>query len=211
MLTRACSTNFLGVQIDEGLNWKEHIKLLTSKLIKVSGILFTTKPVLNYDSLHILRCSLFLPYVNYCSEIWGNTYKTKLNDIILIQKKIIRAICGINDMRNSTSPLFYKCGILKFVDLLAYKTLIVMFKVKNNVLPLGIQSLFTINSNSYNTRQSGKFTQKYVCTTMKSMTLSVAGAKLWNYLKTNITTINTICVFKKMCGFYFLGKYINNT
>ena len=37
-------------------------------------------------------------------------------------------------MRTNTSLLLYKCGILKFVDLIAYKTLIVMFKVKNNVL-----------------------------------------------------------------------------
>ena len=50
-------------------------------------------------------------------------------------------------MRTNTSPLFYKCGILKFVDLIAYKTLIVMFKVKNNLLSIGIQSLFTFNSN----------------------------------------------------------------
>ena len=61
-----------------------------------------------------------------------------------------------------------------------------MLRVKNNVLPIGIQSLFTINSNSYNTRQSGKFNKKYVRTTMKSMTVSVAGVKLWNSLKTNI-------------------------
>ena len=59
--------------------------------------------------------------------------KTKLNSIILIQKKVIRAICGINDMRTNTSPLFYKCGILKFVDLIDNKTLI------NNLL--GIQSI----------------------------------------------------------------------
>ena len=83
--------------------------------------------------------------MNYSTEIWGNTYKTKLNSIILIQKKIIRAICGINDMRISTSPLLYRCGILKFVDLIDYKTLIVLFNVKNNVLPIGIQSSFTIN------------------------------------------------------------------
>ena len=41
-------------------------------------------------------------------------------------------------MRTNTSPLFYKCGILRFVDLIAYKTLIVMFEVKNNLLPIGI-------------------------------------------------------------------------
>ena len=86
-----------------------------------------------------------------------------------------------------------------------------MFKVKNNLLPIGIQSLFTINSNSHNTRQSGKFNQKYVRTTMKSITVSVAGVKLWNSLETNITAIKKICVFKKMCKLFFLGKYMNNT
>ena len=114
-------------------------------------------------------------------------------------------------MRTNTSALLYKFGILKFVDLIAYKTLIVMFKMKNNLLPIGVQSLFTINSNLYNKRQSGKFNQKYVRTTMKFMTVSVAGVKLWNSLKTNITTIKKIYVFKKMCKFYFLGKYMNNT
>ena len=40
----------------------------------------------------------------------------------------------INDRRTNTSLLFYKCGILKFVDLIAYKRLIAMFKVKNYLL-----------------------------------------------------------------------------
>ena len=137
ILTRVCSTKFSGVRIDEGLNWKEHIQLVTSKLIEVSGtcIIFRAERVLNYYSLYTSYCSLFLPYINYCSEIWGNTCKTKLNSIILIQKKVIRAICGINDMRTNTSPLFYKYGILKFVDLIDNKTLI------NNLLPIGIQSI----------------------------------------------------------------------
>ena len=87
ILTRVRSTKFLGVQIDVGLNSKEHIKLVTSKLIKVSGFIFRTKRVLNYDSLYTLHCSLFLPYIYYCSKIWGNTYKTKLNSIILIRKQ----------------------------------------------------------------------------------------------------------------------------
>ena len=39
ILKIVCSTKFLGVQIDGGLNWKKHIKLVTSKL-KISGIIF---------------------------------------------------------------------------------------------------------------------------------------------------------------------------
>ena len=53
ILTRVCSTKFLGAQIDEGLNWEEHRKLVTSKLIKVSGIISRTKRVLNFDSLYV--------------------------------------------------------------------------------------------------------------------------------------------------------------
>ena len=34
ILTRVCSTKFLGVQIDEGLNWKEHIKISTFKSLR---------------------------------------------------------------------------------------------------------------------------------------------------------------------------------
>ena len=33
ILTRVCGKKFLGVQIDEGLNWKKHIKLITSNKI----------------------------------------------------------------------------------------------------------------------------------------------------------------------------------
>ena len=47
-------------------------------------------------------------------------------------------------MRTNTIQLYLKCGIFRFADLIAYKTLIVMFKVKNKLLPIGIQSLFTI-------------------------------------------------------------------
>ena len=45
---------------------------------------------------------------------------------------------------------------------------------------------------------------------MKSMTVSVAGVKLWNSIKTNITTI-MIRVFKKIWKSYFLGEYINTS
>ena len=36
--------------------------------------------------MHILYCSLFLPYLTYCIEIWGNTYPTNINGIVLLHK-----------------------------------------------------------------------------------------------------------------------------
>ena len=36
--------------------------------------------------MYILYCSLFLPYLTYCAEIWGNTYLTNINGIFFLQK-----------------------------------------------------------------------------------------------------------------------------
>ena len=38
------------------------------------------------DSLFKLYCALILPYISYCAEIWGNTYRTNLEPLILQQK-----------------------------------------------------------------------------------------------------------------------------
>ena len=89
-------------------------------------------------------------------------------------------------MNTNTSSLFV-WYMLMFVDLFAYKTLIVLFKVKNNLLPIGIQSY------------------------LQSTTVSAAGVKLWNSLNANITTVNKMCVFKKMCTSNCLYKSTNNT
>ena len=41
------------------------------------------KNLLDKDSLVMLYDSLFVPYLSYCSEIWGNTYKTNINQLCI--------------------------------------------------------------------------------------------------------------------------------
>uniref|UniRef100_A0A0E9TS32 Uncharacterized protein n=1 Tax=Anguilla anguilla TaxID=7936 RepID=A0A0E9TS32_ANGAN len=43
---------------------------------KTIAILYKTKDILNQKSLYILYCSPIVPYITYCVEVWGNTYKT---------------------------------------------------------------------------------------------------------------------------------------
>ena len=57
---------FLGVIIDEQLNWKAHI---ASIKCKTTAILYKCSQLIDPQSMRILYCSVFLPYINYCSEI----------------------------------------------------------------------------------------------------------------------------------------------
>ena len=54
------------------------ISLICSKLSKCIAIIYKAKHLLDEDSLVMLYDSLCVPYLSYCSEIWGNTYKTNI-------------------------------------------------------------------------------------------------------------------------------------
>ena len=60
-IDRVYNTTFLGVTIDDKLNWKEHIKMIQSKLSKTTAIIYKASHVLTERALYILYCSLALP------------------------------------------------------------------------------------------------------------------------------------------------------
>ena len=86
---------FLGVIIDHKFSWKPHINHIRAKLAKNIGILGKTRQALNYSSLYTLYCTLITPYLNYCVEVWGNTYRTNLQPICIMQKKAIRIVNNV--------------------------------------------------------------------------------------------------------------------
>ena len=54
------------------------------------------KNKLDRSSLHTLYCSMILPYLTYACEIWGNTYESRLTQIINIQKRAVRIVDKVN-------------------------------------------------------------------------------------------------------------------
>ena len=85
-IERVRITTCLGVFIDELLNWKAQIKYVQSKLSKNIAIMYRCSHLFDRNSKCILYNSLFLPYLNYCVEIWRNTCSTNTNNIFLLQK-----------------------------------------------------------------------------------------------------------------------------
>uniref|UniRef100_A0A672HHM4 Reverse transcriptase domain-containing protein n=1 Tax=Salarias fasciatus TaxID=181472 RepID=A0A672HHM4_SALFA len=83
---------FLGVLIDNKLNWKSHIKYVQTKISKSVAVLNKVKYVLDYKSLRMLYCALVLPHLSYCLEIWGNNYTSTIKPLIILQKRAIRIV-----------------------------------------------------------------------------------------------------------------------
>ena len=196
-IERVHYTKFLGIIIDEHLTWKEHIMRVNNKLSKSLAIMYKTKHLLNKSALYTLYCSLFLPYVIYCLEIWGSTYITNVNSIFVLQKKAIRLISGVG-YREHTNDLFYNLNIIKFLDLVKLKICLVMYKVKKMILPNNLLQLLHLEENNvYNTRNSNKFRCKYARTNIKKMCISVTGIKLFNTLSDDLINSKNSRIFVK--------------
>ena len=160
------NTNFLGVIIDDKLKWKEHIKIIQSKISKTTAIIYKASHVLTERALYILYCSIALPYMTYCSEIWGNTYRTNALPVFLKQKRLLRIVCRGNRI-DHTTPLFFKMHALKLFDLIKLKTAAVMFKAYNNMLPVNLQKLFVRVEPIHRTRHVNMFERRYIRTKRK--------------------------------------------
>jgi hypothetical protein len=208
-IERVKVTKFLGVYIDENLNWKHQIKHITSKISKSIAIICKVRNIVDKNVLKVLYCSLILPYLNYCVAIWGNSYKTNLKSIVLLQKKIIRIICGVKKF-DSTNVLFLGLKLLKFNDIIEFEILSIVYKAHNGLLPNNIQNYFSINTGeNYHTRQKGKFKVKYARTNSKLMSISIRGIKLWNDLDRILTSCNTLLTFRNGLKNNIYKKYKN--
>ena len=71
LIDKVNETKFLGVIIDDKLNWQSHIKQIVTKLHKNYYIIKRASKLLSMVSLTMLYNSLCLPYMLYCCEIWG--------------------------------------------------------------------------------------------------------------------------------------------
>ena len=70
-INRVNVTKFLGVMTDDKLKWKNHICLVKSKLSKSCAIMYRANFLIDRRGMHILYYSLFLLYIMYCGEVWG--------------------------------------------------------------------------------------------------------------------------------------------
>lgn len=205
-IERVYETKFLGVIIDDKVCWKPHIKHVKQKLSKSISILYKTRDLLNKSCLHLLYFSLVMPYMTYCAEIWGNTYKTNLDPIIKLQKRAIRIINGVG-YRDSTNQLFIRSRTLKFLDIVYSKTLEIMFRVVNKTIPVCIQKMFKLRQVVYNLKGWLMFETHKVRTNLKYRCVSVLGVKLWNGLNNEIKMCNSMLVFKKTLKFNIIESY----
>ena len=64
-------SKYFGVQIDNTLYWKGHIKTLSSKVSRGIGFLKHVKSFLPQETLKTMYTGVVEPHFRYCCSVWG--------------------------------------------------------------------------------------------------------------------------------------------
>ena len=158
-IERVSTFDFLGLTLNENLNWKSHIDKISNKISRSIGILNRLKRCLPIKPKLLIYSSLILPYLNFGILAWGY----KCERIIKLQKKVVRII-SISKYNAHTEPIFKTLNLLKVTDILKLQELKLYYKFKQGSLPdYHLQMPFNDNTttHNHNTRQQHDIHQPY--------------------------------------------------
>ena len=98
------SIKYLGVKIDENLNWKDHIHAIATEMNRANALSFKSRNYVNFNTLKSIYFAVFDSHKNYANLIWGQSLNCTFR-IVTLQEKAIRIIN--NQSRNSHSSLLF--------------------------------------------------------------------------------------------------------
>ncbi len=122
-IDRVGDFNFLGLTINEHLNWKSHIDKLANKISETMGVLNKLKHFVPINARVNIYNSLILSHVNYCILAWGH----RCERITELQKRIVR-ILSLSKYNAHTEPIFKTLKLPKVIDILNLQELKFYYK-----------------------------------------------------------------------------------
>jgi hypothetical protein len=199
-------TKFLGLILDNQLQWKDHITYTSQKVAKSLGILSIANRVLNKKSMLQLYYALIYPYLYYGNSIWGKSFQSTFWPVYRQQKWAIRILTNTKRYQSTLEPS-RTLKILRLPEINKFTIGIFMFKHHNKMLPDVINRLFTSSNviHKYNTRNANELRISMVRTQTAENFITKNGVKIWNNLKTKIKTETSLKNFKKLWKICLLG------
>ena len=183
-----CS-KFLGIHIDDKLKWNIHIDKIKSH---ISSSLFAINKIKHFAPKRIMKTlyySMVFPYLIYGITLWGATYKSSVNKLTVMQKKVIRAMVSAK-YNAHTDDLFNELGILKLDDVYKLNVGKFIFSYMKKELPLPIMNIYTLvgDIQTHNTRSNTKYRiqPQNRRSVIASQSILHNGPQIWNSIPMHI-------------------------
>ena len=200
--------NYLGVYLDENLNWQKHIKELETTLIKISNSFKIIKHKIPNENKLLLYYAYIYSKIQYGIEVFGSASNTVLQQIQTKQNRALKILFD-KDYFTPTNELHKDLGVLLVSDI--YKLYLVKFiyKHQHNMLPEVFDNYFVTNDtiHRYHTRQNNKLHISHCKNMCGKKMVKTKGIQFWNELPEIIRYSNSIKSFTNGVKHYLLKYY----
>ena len=151
-IERVQNMKFLGITIDEHLEWNLQCRNVLTRMIAGNYSLKMVKNMVPLKSKLIIYHAHVQSHVDYALSAWGPMLKAAdINKLKVQQNNSIRIIFNLN-RRTNLSPFYKKVNILRLHDQVKLSLLKISFRYFLDKLPIRITNLFNLQNHDYNTR-----------------------------------------------------------
>ena len=186
-ISRCSHASYLGVIIDDKLNWKFHTQHVRKKVVSGCWALHKVKPFVNLPTLRKIYFGLVYPALQYCISSWGHASKCHLEPLNVLNRRAVRTLCSA-PWDAHTSPLFYKHNILKLQDIYKLQISKIIHQIHNNNYKGDHNLTLTNQVHQYSTRFSNNANYFRHSTTLgiTDQALGTIGPKIWSEIPSDI-------------------------
>ena len=207
---RTSTFKYLGVYIDEKLNFNSHKDYLKIKLSQFKGITFRLKRYLNLASAKKMYYACIYSIICYGITVWGGILQctTKGRELEDLHSRIIKNLFQ-HHCKNSNESIFKSMEILKLVDIHKQRASFYMYKiVKENKCPT-LQTNMELRQpeHGHDTRSRNKYILPFPRVINIKSNYKYQLPNIWNNLPDQLKNIERFSTFKKHLKTYFISKY----
>ena len=128
VIERVTEFNYLGLTINEFMNWNSHSSKISNKISRTLGVMNRLKRYLPFSALKLMYSSIILS--QFAITSWGFEWER----LSKLQKRAIR-IMTIGKYNAHTDPLFKSLKLLKIKDIFDVQRMKFWYKFVNNNVP----------------------------------------------------------------------------
>ena len=208
-IRRTTHIKFLGVTLDEGLTWTQHINELCSKLKSLFHIFYNIRSYLSKENIKTIYYTLIYSRIKYGISLYGQAGKAKINKIQTLQNQLLKVLSKKN-YRFSTDELHKEFDILKVEDVVKQETLTFIHNYFDDKLPPVFNKYFeTFETCHHRNTRSGanKIKPPNHKTTTAALSIRIKGASLWNKLNNELKSISNTKTFRNKYKRSILDSY----
>ena len=202
------SLKYLGLTLDNKLNYFGHIDLVLSRLAKIAGVSFYLGKKMSFEAARAFYFATAHLILNYMIVLWGGSYISYLDRVFVVQKRILRNLFSHHLPSDvSTIEIFSNVGIVKVYDLHKIELGKLVYLILNsNRYPVFVEELNRLGwSHSYNTRKINEYRLPHSRVLVDQHGVLFRSVKLWNSLPLEIRTSPSLAVLKKRLMLYLIN------